>query len=171
MAQGKTQFIGAAGQYYVAYGLAVRQVHAALTMGNAPAVDILAADGAGENALSLQVKTSRNAYRKRRYGREGAEWDVGASAIHRWHENQWYALVDLQEGADTWDPQVYFVPSFWVAQFVKPEFSRKLFFLPATAFDITCEKWDLVQRFLSADPQTRNWATTWPEDELVRWGR
>jgi hypothetical protein len=170
MAIGRSQFIGAAGQYFVSYGLAVREIHASLTVGNAPSVDILAASAHGEKSLSIQVKTSRNSYRGCRYGREGNEWDVGGSVIGKCHENLWYALVNLKESESGWNPEVFFVPSFWVGQFVKADFSRKMYFLPTTAHDITKDRWDLVSRYLGGDPEVARWATTWPEDKLVRWG-
>ncbi len=49
---------GTAGVYYVAYQLAARGFHAAVTYGNAPMVDILVALLDGAATLSLQVKTS-----------------------------------------------------------------------------------------------------------------
>lgn len=170
MALGKSQFIGTAGQYYVSYGLAVREIHASLTVGNAPSVDILVASPSGERSLSLQVKTSRNAYRSNRYGREGSEWDVGGSAIDKCHENLWYAFVDLHEFSDGWAPEVYFVPSYWVGKFVKQSFSRKMYFLPSTAYDISREKWGYVKSYLTGVPEISQWATSWPEGKLVRWG-
>jgi len=136
MAIGASQFTGTAGQYYVSYGLAVRNIHASLTVGNAPSVDILAASPNGERALSIQVKTSQNAYRKCRWGREGHEWDAGGSVIGKCYPNLWYAFVDLRNDGKGWCPEVFFVPSFWVGQFVKEDFSRKLYFLPSTADDI-----------------------------------
>ena len=53
MTQGKAQFTGAAGQYYLAYGLAVRQVIASLTLGNAPSVDVLASSSDGSRTLAF----------------------------------------------------------------------------------------------------------------------
>ena len=170
MGKGKSQFIGAAGQYYVSYGLAVRQIHASITIGNAPSVDIIASSSDGKQSLAIQVKTSRNAYRRKRYGREGCEWDVGPGVIGKKWVSFWYALVDLQESNNSWSPKVFFVPSLWVGDFVKPDFSRKMFFLPTTAHDISLEKWDLVSKFLDGDKGVIDWANTWPEDKLVRWG-
>ena len=171
MAIGKSQFVGAAGQYYVSYGLAVREIHASLTVGNAPSVDILAANASGQRSLSIQVKTSRNSFRNNRYGREGHEWDTGASVIGKCHENLWYAFVDLREDGSSWNPEVFFAPSFWVGQFVKEDFSRKMYFLPSTANDISKERWDFVSGYLDGDSQVSKWATTWPEEKLVRWGQ
>ena len=170
MAKGKSQFVGAAGQFYLAYGLAVREINASLTLGNAPSVDVLASSPDGLRSLSFQVKTSRNAYRRNRYRREGYEWDVGAGVIDKHHESFWYAFIDLQEHKEGWAPIVFFVPSLWVAKFVKPDWSRFMYFIPTTAKDLTHERWDLVQGFLAGKKDTIDWANSWPEDKLVKWG-
>lgn len=175
MARGKSQFVGAAGQFYLSYGLAVREINASLTLGNAPSVDVLASCPDGRNLLSFQVKTSRNAYRRNRYGNEGYEWDVGAGVIGKHSKSFWYAFIDLQEkrGEDKreqWDPAVFFVPSRWVAEFVKPDFSRFLYFLPKSVENLTRERWDLVTDYLAAEKKAIDWANDWPEDKLVKWG-
>ncbi|MGM0783612.1 MAG: hypothetical protein ACQEUM_05845 [Pseudomonadota bacterium] len=169
MTKAKSQFVGAAGQYYVCYELARRGIHASLTVGNAPAVDIVAAKADGSRSLSIQVKTSRGAYRRRRYGREGCEWDVGAGAIGKHSPMLWYALVDLQKGSGQ-PPRVFIVPSFWVSEFVLPSFSRKVFFLPATAWELTEARWDRLVACLDGEPESDDFATHWPADRLVRWG-
>lgn len=170
MAQGRSQFVGNAGQYYVAYGLAVRQVNVSITHGNVPSVDLLAASPDGRRAMSLQVKTARNAHRPNRYGREGYEWDAGASVVGNHGESFWYALVDLQESEGHWTPQVYFVPSRWVAEFVKPTWKRFPYFLPVTVRQDTLERWDLVKGYLKGDNAAIQWANSWPENLLVKWG-
>jgi hypothetical protein len=172
MSIGRSQFTGTSGQYYVSYGLAVREIHASLTIGNAPSVDIIVASGNGQKSLSIQVKTSRFAYRRCRYGNEGHEWDVGSSAINKCYENLWYAFVDLREKPNgcEWNPEVFFVPSFWVGSFVKENFSRKMYFLPTSADEISKEKWDFVQRYLNNDPEITAWASSWDEKRLIRWG-
>lgn len=169
MAKGKTQFVGAAGQFYLAYGLAVREINASLTLGNAPSVDVLASSHDGRYSLSFQVKTSRNAYRQKRYESEGYEWDVGASVIGKHRDSFWYAFIDLQEHKEGWDPIVFFVPSRWVAEFVKPDWTRFRYFLPTTVKNLTCERWDLVQGFLAGEKSAIDWANNWPEDKLVKW--
>ena len=170
MAKGKSQFIGAAGQFYLAYGLAVREINASLTLGNAPSVDVLASSSDGCKSLSFQVKTSRNAYRRNRYGREGYEWDVGASVIGKYRDSFWYVFIDLQEDNEGWSPLTFFVPSLWVANFVKSGWSRYMYFLPTTAKDLTYERWDLVKSFLAGEKIATDWANDWPEDKLVKWG-
>ena len=170
MAVGKSQFVGAAGQYYLSYGLAVREINASLTLGNAPSVDVLASSSDGRHVLSFQVKTSRNAYRRNRYGSEGYEWDVGSGVIGKHRESFWYAFVDLQEHEHGWNPRIFFVPSRWVAEFVKPDWTRSMYFLPITAQELTLERWDMVRGYLSGEENARVWANDWPEDKLVKWG-
>lgn len=170
MAQGRPQFIGAAGQYFVAYGLAVRQINAALTLGNAPSVDVLASSSDGTRTLALQVKTASFAYRRSRYGVEGYEWNVNAGVIGRHDEQFWYAFVDLQEEPSTWNPRVFFVPSRWVSEFVKADWSRYRYFLPHAVADLTLNRWDLVQDYLGDVQSAVAWAKDWPESRLVKWG-
>ncbi len=169
MAHGRSQFVGAAGQYYLAYSLAVRQVNASLTLGNAPSVDVLASSADGRRTLAFQVKTSRDAHRSNRYGREGYEWDVGAGVIGKHETSFWYAFVNLQEAGDKWAPHVFFVPSRWVADFVKPDWSRFRYFLPVTAHELTSERWDMVRGYLSDEPAALAWAEAYPEHLLCKW--
>lgn len=171
MAQGRAQFVGAAGQYFLAYGLAVRQINASVTLGNAPSVDVLASSSDGKHSLAFQVKTSRNAHRPNRYGSEGYEWQVGAGVIGKHREQLWYAFVDLrEEDGESWSPRTFFVPSRWVAEFVKPDWSRYIYFLPKTAEHLASERWDLIQDYLAGEPKAVEWARSWPEDLLVKWG-
>ncbi|MGF1451813.1 MAG: hypothetical protein ACFB21_07050 [Opitutales bacterium] len=134
-------------------------------------MDLVAADSQGRNTLSIQVNTSRNAYRVNRHGKEGHEWAVRAGAIGKHDPNLWYALVDLRESESGFDPVVFIVPSLWVGDFLNPEFSRKIYFLPTTADELAEERWDHLQRFLEGDREIREFAATWPEDRLVRWGK
>ncbi len=170
MATGKSQFVGTAGQFYVAYGLSVREINAAITLGNAPSVDLMASSANGKRTVSIQVKTSRNAYRSKRYGREGYEWDVNKGVIEKWHESFWYAFVNLQENDNEWRPKVFFVPSQWVAKFVKPNWSRFMYFLPTTAQELTYERWDILSSYLNGEQTAINWANDWPIKKLVKWG-
>ena len=169
--RGRAQFVGAAGQYYLAYSLAVRGINTSLTLGNAPSVDVLVSAADGLTSLSIQVKTSRNAYRRQRYGLEGFEWDAGASVIGKHSGSFWYAFVDLREEPKGWNPRVFFVPSRWVAEFVKPDFSRHLYFLPVTAQKLTEERWDLVKAYLANNDEAKEWAVAWPKELLCQWGK
>jgi hypothetical protein len=170
MAAGKSQFVGTAGQFFVAYGLSVREIHASITLGNAPSVDLMASSADGKRTVAIQVKTSRNAYRRNRYGREGYEWDVSKGVIGKSDESFLYAFVNLQEQDGAFSPEVFFVPSRWVAEFVKPDWSRFMYFLPTTARELTLNRWDLLKAYLESDPEAVAWANSWPEELLVKWG-
>ena len=152
----KSQYIGFAGQYFVAYGLSVRGMSANLTIGNTPNVDILVNSIDGLKSVSIQVKTSENAYRKKLYGHEGYEWRVSSAAINRHSPTFWYAFVDLQENNKTWQPLVFFVPSKWVAEFVLPSWKAFFFFLPSKAKDITLNCWDNILKCLDGDLNIRD---------------
>lgn|GEM_PF-1327830 len=169
MAIGKSQFIGAAGQFYLAHGLALRGINAGLTLGNAPSVDIIASSADGRRSLSFQVKTATNAGPLKRWGREGYQWPVGPKVIGRHSQSLWYAFVDLQMKGTNWSPVVYFVPSLWVAKFVKERFTMKLYFLPTTAGDLTRERWDLVEGYLIGKKSSIDWAKSHPKKKLVEW--
>jgi len=170
LAKGKSQFIGASGQFYVAYQLTKRFIHASITVGNAPSVDIIAAKEDGSKSIAIQVKTSKYAHRKNRYDSEGCEWDVGSGVIGKSSPNLWYTFVDLKLDTDS-EPDVYIVPSLWVSDFVKADWSRKMYFLPSTAWELTKNKWELISSCLEDDPAIKEFSTTWPEDKLVRWGK
>lgn len=170
MAQGRKQFIGIAGQHYLVYALAIRDIHSSLTQGNAPSVDVLASSHDGRCTLAFQVKTSPNAYRRNCYGREGYSWPVGAGVIGKYWESFWYAFIDLQESQGRWNPRVFFVPSQWVAKFVKPSWKFHPYFLPMTGVDLTLERWDVVVGYLSEKPDAIAWANDWPQDRLCEWG-
>ena len=64
----KTKFIGEAGEHYVAYKLARKNLCVGLTIGNMPNIDLLVSSNNGLKSISIQVKTSKSAYRKNRYG-------------------------------------------------------------------------------------------------------
>ncbi len=169
MAAGATQFIGLSGEYYVSYCLVVRGFHASMTIGNAPNVDILVASSDGNSMLSLQVKTSRFAHRRNRYGYEVYELDVGGSAIGRVGKNIWYAFVDLQMKPEGCEPQVFLVPSKWVNDFVRPYHSRKMYLLKSEAARLCREQWTRISAFFNGDQDAIKWATTVPES--AKWRR
>ena len=95
--KGRSQYVGLAGEHYVVYSLLVRRFHASVVGGNVPNVDVLVSSGDGSSQISLQLKTSRWAYRRKRWGHEAYEWEVGSSAVGRHSTSHWYAFVDLQE--------------------------------------------------------------------------
>ncbi|NBC09323.1 MAG: hypothetical protein GVY26_19210 [Bacteroidetes bacterium] len=165
----KPKFIGEAGEHFVAYKLARRNLYVGLTLGNMPNIDLLLSSNSGLKSISIQVKTSKKAYRKKRHGSEGYEWDVNAGVIGRHSIDFWYAFVDFKGAEDT-QPDVYIVPSLWVSDFVKPEFSRKLYFLPKAAADLTRNNWGTIEKALIDDKKITEWASKWDEKLLVRWG-
>jgi len=149
MNKGKSNYVGCSGEYFVAYSLSLRQHLVAITNGNVPNIDIIVSSIEFSKYLSLQVKTSQNAHRNNRYGKEVWEWDVGSSAIGIQNENIWYAFVDLKITKNLNSiPDIFFVPSHWVASFVKPEHSRKMYLLPASAKKYTLNRFDLIDSYL-----------------------
>lgn len=173
MGRGRSQFVGLAGQYHVAYCLTVRGYHAAITLGNVPDVDILVSAPDGAKLLALQVKTSSWAYRPKRYGHELREWHVGESAVGRSNEGLWYAFVDLREETlddkTAWSPMVYLVPSTWVATMVTADYSRKIYFLRHELWPACEERWDRIDAFFSASNETHDWIHTIPIESTNSW--
>ena len=165
----KSQFTGTAGEFYVAYQLTKREIHAAITLGNATHVDILASSADGKRSLSVKVKTSSKAYRRKRYGHEGFEWDVNKAVIGKHSESLVYAFVDFKGDMND-QPDVYWVPSIWVANFVKPNWSRFMYFLPLSMKQESLNCWDLIDAYLKGDQHAIDWANSWPQDKLVQWG-
>jgi len=123
MAKRPSILTGTAGVYYVAYELARRGYHAAVTHGNAPTVDLLVANVEGEASLSLQVKTTKGALRTRGRGVDKVphhyEWDVGEKLARNNRANLFFAFVDLKSGRDD-KPDVYIVPSKVVFDYFSP---------------------------------------------------
>lgn len=130
----------------------------------------MATSACGRRTVAFQVKTSRNAYRKRRYGCEGYEWDVNRDVIGKHHESFWYAFIDLREKDGNLQPEVFLVPSRWVAEFVKADFGRFLYFLSKTSADEFCrEKWNFLTSYLTGGEEGLRWANEWPEETLTKW--
>jgi len=169
MARGQTQFVGAAGQYYLAHALSLRQINASVTVGNAPTVDVVASSSDGRRSLAFQVKTARNAYCHNRWGHEGCQWR--APIIGTPSESFWYAFVCLherqREAQTVWNPRIFFVPSLWVAEFVEPDWPQHWYFLPTTLRRLTEDRWDLVEGYLSGNAEAITWAKDWPEGVQV----
>jgi hypothetical protein len=166
---GRSQFVGLAGTYFVAYALTVRGHHAAITIGNVPRVDILVSTTDGSRQIALQVKTRTMAYKHGWYGREAWQWDVGESAVGYHTPNFWYALVDLQQGNGNQEsrrsPLVYLVPSIWVSGFVQPDWKRKVYWLrPGQQIEDSKERWDWIARYFNGEEGAIKWAETCPQD-------
>jgi hypothetical protein len=132
-------------------------------LGNVPDVDLIVAKPDGSAALSLQVKTSRGAYRHKRYGKELCEWHVGEAAVNRFSDSLWYAFVDLQESdVPSWNPRVFLVPSLWVGKFLKDDWELKLYMLPIEAWPQCLERWDRINAFFNDETETLKWCRNIP---------
>jgi hypothetical protein len=142
----------------------------AVASDSAPGLGLMALSPDGNRTLSIRVETSRHAYRRNRYGQEGYEWDLAKGAAGKHQETLWYAFVDLCEGEGNQQPRVFFVPSRWIAEFVKPDWERHMYFLPSTVTDATRDRWDLVSGYLCGDEKAAAWANGWPRERLVDWG-
>lgn len=163
MARSIRQFVGTAGTYFVAHCLSVRQLHAAITLGNAPGVDIIAAKADGSSALSIQVKSRWSGCRCRWYKHEVWQWDVGKGAVGHSSERLLYALVDYAE-SETVHPSVFLVPSKWVAETVGADWSRFIFPLRVECEKLTRERWDLLLGLLDNQADAIAWATSVPQE-------
>ena len=56
--------------------------------------------------------------------------------------------------------KVFCVPSLWVGNFVKSDWSRFMYFLPKTVEDITLERWDILQGYLANDKYAIKWGAS-----------
>ena len=116
--------VGAAGVYFVAAQLSASGLQCALTLGNAPNVDILVSDLAGSASVSLQVKTAVDALRWKGQGdekkRDHYEWSIGWKCVDLCPApNLLFALVDLKGFGERPDvvPDVFIVPSQVIADY------------------------------------------------------
>ena len=125
------------------------------------AVDILLASRDGSKLLSIQVKTRWSGCRRRWYGHEVWQWDVGAKAVGKHSRNLWYAFVDFAEDANS-KPAVFLVPSIWVAKTVGADWSRKIYPLKIECESLCRERWDLIEKYFDDEKDAIQWATTIP---------
>jgi hypothetical protein len=136
----------AAGEHFVAYRLSALGLLAALTRGGSPTVDVLVGDPLGQNAMSLQVKTSNWAWRsyKRKPERNHWEWFVGPKAKDLRSESIYYAFVDLKGGGLA-VPDVFVIPSSLVADtFAGTSYAANVFWLMAGNKDKYLEAWQPI---------------------------
>jgi len=184
---GHTHFLGLSGQFYVAHCLTRRGFHAAITLGNAPNVDIIVAHASGSAALSIQVKTSTDACGKH-FGKEAGEWRVSRS-VFRWAtKNLWYALVDMPMDCSK-NPVVFIVPSLWIAGFLKLQMTdakirsqyptvctraEAFYYLVKDLWPCCKERWDRIGEFLQNG--VLPWCESCPDSgrdwkDKHRWGK
>jgi hypothetical protein len=154
----KSQFIGAAGTYYVMARLAYEGIHAACTFGNAPSVDILVSSPDGERSIAVQVKTA--AYARRPFGDNkevtNFDWVLKYKAVQKGYENLFFIFVDLwgkkcewskqEERLISWQPTVYVLPSKDLVEKCKDWDEAYWRFQPEVAFMSKYEeRWDLLK--------------------------
>lgn len=111
--------VGCAGEHYVAYRLSAMGYHAALTRGGVPCVDVVVGSPEGRNSVTIQVKTSNNAfYRagKKHPDRDPACWcwPIGRKAESLCGETFFYAFVDLKGCATKQLPSPMLVPDVFI---------------------------------------------------------
>ena len=121
-----------------------------MTRGGSPTVDLMVGDLSGRGAVSIQVKTSNWAARSRKKdGKNWWEWDVGRKALELRGDSIFYAFVDLRwDSSVTTGPEVYVVPSEVVANFVKPDWSRFMFWFYEEEQAKYHDRWDLIEQRL-----------------------
>jgi hypothetical protein len=101
-----------AGEYYVAAKLQHRGLHAAITLGNAKTIDILAANQDGSKSASLQVKTTESKVK-----RDGTiSWQLNKKGESLLNEKLFYVFVHLINQDE--QPVFYIVPSRVVADYI-----------------------------------------------------
>jgi hypothetical protein len=147
MAGRATALTAAAGEHFVAYKLSALGYPVAMTRGGSPTVDLMVGDLSGKGAISIQVKTSNWAARSRKKdGKKWWEWDVGRKALELRGDSIFYSFVDLRwDPSVTTGPEVYIVPSAVVANFVKPDWSRFMFWIYEEEQAKCHDRWDLIQ--------------------------
>lgn len=150
-----TALTAAAGEHFVAYRLSAMGYPVALTRGGSPTVDLMVGDLSGKSAVSIQVKTSNWAWRSRKKNPAHShwEWDVGRKGMELRGDSIFYAFVDLKWGEEKRAlPDVFIVPSAVVANHLKPDFSRFMFWFYVDKKDEYFERWDRIVERLNGSP-------------------
>lgn len=160
MKSDKSQFVGAAGTFYVMSRLAYESVHASATFGNAPYIDIIASSEKGNKQISIQVKTAHFARRTTGRGTNkqwtGLDWALSYKAASLNIDNLFYAFVDL-EGEYTdkknnlWQLTVYIIPSENLSMDICKDWKEGYWRLQTSikAMEPWKERWDLIKDRLS----------------------
>ena len=140
-----TTLTAAAGEHYVAYRLSQFGYAVALTRAGAPSIDLMVGNRHGD-AVSVQVKTSNDAYYKRVRNPSSSywNWDVGEKALHAVGESLFYAFVDLQPSEAGGRPMVFIVPSLYVSTHLDSNEKRRTFSIMERDKQLYCERWDLI---------------------------
>ncbi len=152
MPERATALTAAAGEHFVAYRMSGMGYPVALTRGGSPTVDLMVGDLSGNGTVSLQIKTANWAWRgrKRKPAESHWEWDVGKKGLSLRGDSIFYAFVDLRWGASPPAPDVFIVPSSVVANYLKPGWSRYMFWIMEAERSSYLERWDLITKRLAS---------------------
>lgn len=151
MASRPTTLTAAAGEHYVAFKLSALGLPVALTRGGSPTVDLMVGDLTGRATISLQIKTSSNAWRPHKSNADMRhwEWDVGGKALTLVGGSIYYAFVDLR-GDESLVPDVFVVPSPDVAERLKDATSnRYMYWLFEREAKEYKDRWDRILSVLN----------------------
>ena len=154
-----TSLTGAAGEHYVAFVFSSLGYPVALTRGGSPTIDLMVGDLRGGAAVSIQVKTSTYAWRKRIRKPEDShwEWDVGRKALSLRGDSVFYAFVDLKEDGSgvIQSPDIFIVPSENVAKQAitagfeeHPDWNKFMFCVYEKEREQYFEAWDFIRNKL-----------------------
>lgn len=104
---------GMTGVHYVASRLLYHEIHAAITTGNAPNVDVLAGLKKGTATIGIQVKTTKDALRYRGRGADKKPYEYQFPLSKKYAKTLipglWFAFVDLKNFETL--PDVYILKS------------------------------------------------------------
>lgn len=145
MGRSSTALTGAAGEHFVAYKLSAMGYPVAMTRGGSPTIDLMVGDLSGHAAVSIQVKTSRWAYRRfvKSPEKNHWEWDVSHKARLVRSESIFYAFVDLKWGTSE-QPDVFIVHSRFVADVIQPEWKKPMYWVMESSAEHHKERWDYI---------------------------
>ena len=155
----KSQFVGAAGTYYVMSRLAYECVHASATFGNAPYVDIVASSEKGDKQISIQVKTAdfarRGGNKRNGWKWTSLDWALSYKAASLNIENLFFAFVDIggektNKEEESWQPTVYIIPSNILTTEFCNHWTEEAWRLqvPINRMEPYKEKWNLIKERL-----------------------
>jgi hypothetical protein len=151
-----SQMVGTAGVYYVMSQLAFRGFHAAATHGNAPHVDILVATADGGKAISIQVKATKWAERRRGIGAgkvpQELQFPFGRKVSRANQSDLFFAFVDLGGFGGNGKADVYIMPSSFVHDYVRLRgYTANVLWLSIRITDVAPYKgaWSLLENALT----------------------
>ncbi len=126
--KGRAHYTGTAGEMLLAGMLAYRGLHASLTRGNAPFVDLLVSSASGKKLVGIQVKTTESAVRLQG-PRQGPkvphhyDWAVGRKVAMDAPDELLVALVDLKLLSTV--PDFYLVPVATLRDYFEADIRRR----------------------------------------------